>query len=106
MCGIPQSSRVMVTACALRDQRASSACEGDVDRVCAAAVEASAAQIRISLLKEFVIAECSVKSFRPCCAQSARHFANYESYELECAAEIGGIRWLANRDCGVATSAP
>src|SRR6267142_44727 len=55
MCGIPQSSRVIVTLAASRDQRARSADEGVGD--CAEAVEASAAQRRTSLLKYLVISE-------------------------------------------------
>src|SRR6266550_1131972 len=52
MCGIPQSSRVIVTLAASRDQRVRSVREGVGD--CAAAVEASAAQTRTSLLKDLV----------------------------------------------------
>src|SRR3982074_2124484 len=55
MCGIPQSSRVIVTLCASCDQRARSVREGDGD--CAAAVETSAAQRRTSLLKDLVISD-------------------------------------------------
>src|SRR5438552_16106700 len=55
MCGIPQSSRVIVTLCASFDQRARSVREGEGD--CAPAVEASAAHRRTSLLKYLVMIE-------------------------------------------------
>src|SRR4051812_2621077 len=53
MCGIPQSSRVMVTFAASRDQRAMSLADGDCN--CAPVVEASDAQRRKSVLKDFVM---------------------------------------------------
>src|SRR5437762_2054297 len=52
-CGIPQSSRVIVTLAASRDQRARSLCEGEGD--CAEIVDASPPQSRRSLLEDLTM---------------------------------------------------